>query len=336
MKIIVLTLYVLACTGIVRAQDTTRNRALTMAEYEKAKTFVIADPDKDTYVKFENSYILDHNGFGKSYFITGDDGRKKRIDLYKLILKEGRVELGTVIFYSNEGGKRYTACLPGYKADTAVWRRYFEDIHAIDKAEPSYVLKLSYVLSKELGFQLYRSATAGSGAAVNREAGTYGNDICFPGDMEVTMADGGRKPLSKVRAGDVVMTVDPGTRAVMPVKVKELTVHAAKNYALTRVVLLAATVKDGAAGREVNLLCKVLEGTPNHPMVTLAGGKKMGELAEGDKVLCLNDQTGSYTEFTVWDKKESPGGVQRVYNIVAGAGSTFIMNGVMVSQKTPH
>src|SRR5580692_6100586 len=116
-----------------RAQDTAATRALTMEEYEKARTFSVGDPDKDTYVKFENTYILDHSGFGKPYFITGDDGKKKRIDLYKLILKDGRIELGTVIYYTTENGKRYTACMPGFRADAAVWRQYFEDIDAIDK-----------------------------------------------------------------------------------------------------------------------------------------------------------------------------------------------------------
>jgi hypothetical protein len=330
MKRIFLSLgFLLVCTMVMRAQDTAGNRALTMAEYEKAKTFTVGDPDKDTYVKFENAYILDHSGFGKPYFITGDDGRKKRIDLYKLILKDGRVELGTVIYYTTEDGKRYTACLPGFRADPAVWKKYFEDIHAIDKQEQFYVLKLSYVLSKELGFQLYRSAS-GQGATANREAGTYGNDICFPGDMEVTMAGGGRKLLREVRAGDIVVTVDPATHAVTPVQVKELTVHDAKNYAITRLVLLAAVDR---GDREVELSSRVLEATPNHPMPTVSGDKKMGQLAEGDRVLCLDGKTGRYTEYTVWDKEESAGGVQPVYNIVAGGGSTFIMNGVMVRQK---
>src|ERR1700748_2669582 len=156
MKNIFLTAALLGAGMIaVRAQDTAASRALTMPEYEKAKTFSVGDLDKDTYVKFENAYILDHSGFGKPYFITGDDGKKKRIDLYKLILKDGRVELGTIIYYTTENGKRYTACLPGYKADAKVWEKYFEDIHAIDKQEQFFVLKLSYVLSKELGYQLY-------------------------------------------------------------------------------------------------------------------------------------------------------------------------------------
>src|SRR5580698_8815361 len=233
--------FLLAGTIAVRAQDSATVRALTLDEYNKARTFSVGDPDKDTYVKFENTYILDHSGFGKPYFITGDDGKKKRIDLYKLILKDGRVDLGTVIYYTTETGKRYTACMPGYKADAKVWRKYFEDIHAIDKEEQFFVLKLSYVLSEELGYQLYRSATAGQGKEASRESGTYGNDICFPGDMEVTMAGGGQKLLSEVKAGDEVMTVDPLTHAAVPVTVKELTVHAAKNYAITRLLLLAAT-----------------------------------------------------------------------------------------------
>lgn len=312
----------------VRAQDTT-SRALSMAEYDKAKTFSIGDLDKDTYVKFENTYVLDKGGFGKPYFITGDDGMKKRVDLYKLILKEGRVDLGTIIYYTTEQGKRYTAVMPGYKADGKVWEKYFEDIHAIDKEEKFYVLKLSYVLSKELGFQFYRSATAGTGKEISREAGTYGNDICFPGDILVTMAEGGSKPVSAVKAGDRVITVDPSTHRATAVTVKELTVHAAKNYAITSLLLLSATGVD----RDIRLVSRVLQATPNHPMVTAQGDRKVGELKEGDNVLCLDEKTGLYREFTVWGKTETAGGVQPVYNIVAGGGSTFIMNGVMVLQK---
>ncbi|HEY1216207.1 MAG TPA: Hint domain-containing protein, partial [Bryobacteraceae bacterium] len=266
----------------VHAQDSTAGRALTMAEYEKTPTFFVKDLDKDTYVKFENAYILDKGGFGKPYFITGDDGKKKRIDLYKLILKDGRVELGTMIFYSNEKGQRWVACMPGYKAEARVWEKYFEDIHAIEKDEPNFVLKLSYVLSRELGYQLYRNATGAAGKEVSREAGTYGNDICFPGDMEVAVAGGGRKLLSEVKAGDAVVTVDPVTNREKTVVVKELTVHEAKNYAITRLVLVAAR---DLGERDVLLSSRVLEATPNHPMV---GGKKVGELKVGDAVLCAD------------------------------------------------
>jgi hypothetical protein len=220
--------------------------------------------------------------------------------------------------------------MPGYKADTSVWRKYFEDIHSIEKDEPFFVLKLSYVLSKELGYQLYRAANGLQGGAVDREAGTYGNDICFPGEMRVTMGDGTSKSICEVRPGDEVVTVDPVTRARQSVVVKELTVHAVKNYALTRLTLVAAVAR---GERDVLLSSKLLEATPNHPMMTATGERKVGELAIGDKVVCLDERTGRYLAYEVWDRTESAGGVQPVYNIVAGSGSTFIMNGVMVMQK---
>jgi hypothetical protein len=332
-SVVFIACLMVAGTLVAPAQDTAGNRALTMAEYAKTPTFFIKDLDKDTYVKFDNTYILDKGEFPKPYFITGDDGKKKRIDLYKLILKDGRVELGIMVFYTTENGKRYFACMPSYKADPKIWEKYFEDIHSIEKEEPFFVLKLSYVLSKELGFQLYKAQAGMQGKEINREAGTYGNDICFPGDMQVTMADGSAKSLSLVKAGDAVRTVDPVTRQVKTVNVKELTVHEAKNYAITELLLLAVATENTSAGKEVCLLSKLLRATPNHPMVTLLGEKKAGELKEGDKVLCLDEKTGRYTEFTVWEKKESAGGVQKVYNIVAGGGDTFIMNDVMVLQK---
>jgi len=306
-------------------------RPLTMAEYEKAKSFTVNDLDKDTYVKFENTYILDRYEGKKPYFITGDDGMKKRIDLYKLIAKEGMQELGTMIFYTTEKGKVYKACLPNFTADNTVWEKYFEDIHAIDKEEKFYVLKLSYVLSKELGFQLYKAANAGKD--LSKEAGTYGSDICFPGDMQVAMADGSQKTLSSIKAGDQVLTVDPVTHVSQPVVVKELTVHEAKNYAITNLLLVAATEKDTPVGKEVVLIQKALNATPNHPMMTKDGEKKIGALAEGEAVLCYNEQTHAYEVFTVWYKTVAAGGVQKVYNIVAGNGTTFMMNDVMVLQK---
>jgi hypothetical protein len=325
MKSICLTILLLAGNFfMLTAQDSAvAGKALTMAEYEKAKTFSPANLDKDSYVKFENTYIIDRNDFGKPYFITGDDGLKKRIDLYKLIRKDGRIELGTLIFYTAESGKRYMACLPGFKADGKVWEKYFEDIHAIDKEEKNFVLKLSYVLSRELGFQLYRAAAGGAQPGREREAGTYGNDICFPGDMLVTMGDGSRRRLEDIKAGDIVATIEPDTRKGMNVKVKELTVHEARNYAITHLLLVSAA----GEGREVRLFSRSLQATPNHLVMTLTGEKKAGELEEGDKVLTPDGI------FTVWDKQENAGGMQRVYNIVASGGSTFIMNGVVVLQK---
>ena len=315
----------------INAQDTAKLHTLSLEEYKRAKTFKIKDLDNDTYVKFENTYVLDRYESRKPYFITGDDGQKKRVDLYRLLLREGKVELGTLIFYTNEKGMLYQACLPDFKADANVWKTYFEDIHAIDKAEPNFVLKLSYVLSKEFGFQLYKAANQGKD--ISREAGTYGMDICFPGDINVSMSDGSKKLLREIKKGDRIVTVDPSTQKATTTEVTALVAHEEKNYAITRLLLFGASQKQTPAGTEVKLAAKELNATPNHPVVTATGEKKIGEVKEGDEILCMDKQTGIYEKYIVWNKTEQAGGVQKVYNIETNTGSTFIMNEVMVLKK---
>jgi hypothetical protein len=308
-------------------------KGIAIDEYEKAKTFKVNDLDKDSYVKFDNNaYVLDRYEGTKPYFITGDDGLKKRIDLYSLMSRASGSTIGTMIYYTNEKGKLYTSCLPNVSADAKVWERYFEDIHAIDKEEKFYVLKLSYVLSKALSFQQYKSTL--KGAEPDRaEAGTYGNDICFPGDEEVAMANGEKKMLSDIKPGDQVVTVNPETHLPAVVNVKGLTVHEAKNYAITTLTLVSAIEKITPSAMEILLSSREIEATPNHPVMTKSGVKNMGTVNEGEEVLCKNVSTGKYEAYTVWNKTEKANGLQKVYNIDADGGSTFIINGVMVMQK---
>lgn len=332
MRKLLLLLLLLSATCFAQAQTKTVNpRPITLAEYEKAKVYSIANLDKDTYVKFDNMYVLDRYEGRKPYFITGDDGLKKRIDLYKLIAKEGMQEIGLMVFYTTEKGKVYKTLVPDFTADGKVWEQYFQDIDNINKEEKNFVLKLSYILSKELSFQQYK--VLNTGKDISEEAGTYGSDICFPGDEEVAMADGSKKLLKDVKAGDQVITLDPVTNVPSAVSVSGLTVHEAKNYALTSLVLISSRKKETTRGKEIYLSTKLLQATPNHPMETTAGTLKMAEVKVGQKVICLNDKTGKYDVYTVWDREERAGGTQKVYNMVATGGTTFIMNGVMVRQK---
>ena len=333
MKKTLLSLFISLLFLNSNAADTTKlnPRPLTMAEYDKAKTFTIKDLDKDTYAKVENVYILDRYELRKPYFITGDDGLKKRIDLYKLLAKDGMQELGTVVFYTNEKGKLYTALQPNFTADSKVWERYFEDIHAIDKVEKNFVLKLSYVLSKEMSFQLFKAINKGKD--MRSESATYGSDICFPGDQSVAMSDGSTKPISNIKPGDLVISVDPVTWQNAVVRVKQLMQHEAKNYAITSLQLLAVEEQQTPSGWNVLLSSKAVKATPNHPMMTEGKQKNMGEIEIGEKVICFDEKTGAYLTYTVVNKTETAGGLQKVYNMEVNGGTTFILNDVMVLQK---
>ncbi len=329
MKIIISILFI-SISIISFSQDVPNPRPITMAEYEKAKTFTVPSLDKDTYVKFENTYLLDRYELRKPYFITGDDKLKKRIDLYRLVAKEGMQELGLMIFYTNETGKVHKALLPNFTAGGDVWNKYFEDIHAIDKEEKNFVLKLSYVISKEMAYQQYKGINQGKD--MSKESATYGNDICFPGDQLVSMEDGSTKLLSEIKAGDVVTTIDPVTKKTSSVRVEKLVIHEAKNYALVSLLLINSEENVTSEGMEVTLHSKVVEATPNHPMSTDSGEKKIGLVEIGEKILC-KDSDGQYDLYTVLDKKEFTKGSLPVYNMEASSGTTFLMNSVMVRQK---
>ena len=330
-KTIIFSALVFAATTISVAQDVTP-RPMTMEEYEKAKTYIVKDLDKDTYVKFGPDYVLDRYEMRKPYVITGDDGLKKRIDLYKLISKDGMQELGTQIFYTNEKGKQFVAIQPNFTANSKVWEKYFEDIHAIDKVEKNFVLKLSYILSKEMSFQLYKSMN--NGKDMKEEAGTYGTDICFPGTQAVAMADGSSRLLSEIRAGDQVITIDPLTKKTVVAGVSKLISHEAKNYAITTLLVVNAKETVSNTVVYVALHAKTIEATPNHPMLTTEYvKKKMGDILIGESVICTNSITNEFEHYKVINKIEKAAGIQKVYNMELDKGTTAVLNEVMVLQK---
>ncbi|MGI4835457.1 MAG: hypothetical protein ACRYFK_18550 [Janthinobacterium lividum] len=306
-------------------------RPLTLDEYKKARTFAVKDLDADSYVKFENAYILDRYEARKPYFITGDDGLKKRIDLYKLLAKDGMQEIGTLVYYTNEKGKRYQALLPDYTADGKVWNQYFEDIHAIDREEKNFVLKLSYVLSKELAFQQFKVLNQGKN--LSAESGTYGNDICFPGEQLVALAGGGHRALRAVQPGDQILGLDARTGQPAATTVRAVHAHAAQNYALTQLHVVAVREQASAHATTIQLASRVLEATPNHPLQTLGGPRTAGEVVVGDQILCLHPATQAVEPHTVLRTREYAGGLQPVYNLTTEAGDNFLLNGVLVLQK---
>lgn len=311
----------------LHAQETVKPRPLTLDEYKKAKTFEVKDLDADTYVKFESVYILDRYEMRKPYFVTGDDGLKKRFDLYRLLVKPEMDPLGMMIYYTNESGKRYSALLPNFTAAPEVWENYFEDIHAIDKQEENFVLKLSYVLSKELGFQLYRSLNAGKD--LSKESATYGNNICFPGDQWVTLASGEKKVMEKVQPGDaIVLMGDHGQPVISKVTTK--TMHEPKNYALTEVLLIAA---QQVSPENVILSVRRIRATPNHPIETADGFTKVGALKEGDVISCPAVNSQTLLDFEVWSLHEMTDGSQPVYSVECEAGADLLVNEVPVKQK---
>ena len=310
-------------------EEENKVRGLSLEEYGKAKSFQVADLDKDTYLKIENTYILDKGEMPPPYYITGDDGLRKRIDLYKLMEKASRSQLGTVIYYTSETGQRYTAVLPTPAADAKVWEAYFNDIHAINKQEENYVLKLAYVISKELS-QAY---TGQSRADTQIEGGTYGTEICFPGNMLVKLSDGRLKALQDIQIGETIVSVGAQNARTLNTKVTALTHHEEQTYALTRIMAVSRSIfTEEASGIYVYLEAQMLDATPNHPILTTRGQKQAGKIAIGDKVWVADADSSKLC--TVFGMYQYVGPKQAVYSLeVEGYDNQPLLNDIAVRQK---
>jgi hypothetical protein len=107
--------------------------------------------------------------------------------------------------------------------------------------------------------------------------------------------------------------------------------HVAKNYAITKLLLLRAT--PGGSLQEWSLSLQELEATPNHPMAMRTGQVRMGDIVPGEEILCKDKKGQGYSYYTVWDKEEYAKGVQPVYSLELSTHDLMIINEVVVRQK---
>lgn len=97
--------------------------------------------------------------------------------------------------------------------------------------------------------------------------------------------------------------------------------------------MLHASETKKTKGVEIHVKTKTLTATPNHPVATSGVRKNIGEIRIGEKLLCLDEKTQTYTTYTVWNSTEKSGGKQKVYNLELADGNTMLINNVLVLQK---
>lgn len=182
--------FVLGLSPIVFGQDAKESRGITVEEYAKAKTFTLKNLDEDTYVKFENNYILDRYQMKPPYIFKYSDGIERRIYLYKMLDNKTKQELAMLaIYYTPGNGKAINLCIPNAAAPKEVWVKYIDDLKEYGAKENGLLSAYSYVLSKEMSSLL----NSGSGQPVNTAGSKTDYDVCFPKDALVTLANGSEK-----------------------------------------------------------------------------------------------------------------------------------------------
>ncbi|MEK6476631.1 Hint domain-containing protein [Catalinimonas sp. 4WD22] len=312
----------------VLAQDTPRG--MTKEEYELAKTATVEDLDNDTYVKVgSGDYVLDRYEMKPPYFITGDSGVKKRLDVYKLIDRESMGELGLVVFFTNtEANETFNLVIPNMATKGDVWNMYFDDIHQHDREEGDVALKMSYVLSKEVAYLMQKSSGVDM-SAMDQENSDY--DFCFAADALVSMADGSSQAIESVNPGDKVLGYENGSFTT--VEVEAVNVHRKQSITLSKAILfpvenITASTTELAAREEMTELV----ATFNHPVMTENGVKALGELQSGDVLYKYDAQTQTSRAYQVHFIATQFGSVDEVYSLEV-EGNSYLVSEMVVMEK---
>jgi hypothetical protein len=313
-----------------QAQEDGPMRGMTLEEYAMAREVTVEDPDHDTYIKFaDGQYVLDRYEMKPPYFITGDSGVKKRIDLYKLIDRETMSELGLIALFTNtESGATFNLVIPNLATKGEVWNKYFDDIHQHDREEQDVALKMSYVLSKEVAYLLQKSSGVDM-SAMEQADSDY--DFCFPAQAKVTLPDGSQKKIADITAGETVVTFLKGKR--ITTTVTSVSVHKKNNIPLSKVILLPEETLTAAVLDESYPTSIVeLVATANHPVMTANGKKTIRALKAGDILYRHNSMTQGLEKYTVGFVTHAYDSTQEIYNLTTEADS-YLVDDVVVYGK---
>ncbi len=313
-----------------QAQESGAARGMTPEEYKIALEATVEDLDHDTYIKFaDGKYVLDRYEMKPPYFITGDSGVKKRIDLYKLIDRASMEELGLIALFTNTAsGETFNLVIPNMASSGEVWNMYFDDIHQHDREEKDVALKMSYILSKEVAYLMQKSSGVDM-SAMEQSGDDY--DFCFPSQASITMHDGSQKRISEIKVGDMVTTFDQET--LINTTIASVSIHHKRNIQLIKVILLPVETTTASSNDE-SYLADIVEllATPNHPVMTEKGKKNIGQLHIGDVLYRHHPMTDRLEKYKVGFTIPSYETTEEVYNLTTTAG-TYLAGGIMVFSK---
>jgi len=311
--------------------QSSKSRALTLDEYKKAKTLAIKDLENDTYVKFENAYVLDRYEMKPPYVFKYSDGIERRIYLYRLLDNRSKQPIGMVaVYYTPGNGKKFNVCIPSAESDKAVWGQYIDDLKEYSKEEAAFGSAYAYVMSREM-ITLVNGST---NASNNSNRTDY--DVCFPADASVSMADGSKKRIAEVKVGERIAAYNPRTGKLETTKILEVQTHEGKVYQLTTILLADETITASATEHTFAQMTR-LQATPNHPVLTQNGRKPISQLKATDLVYVYEATTGTFKPFKVYlftdlSQVPQPDIASKVYNLITDKGN-YLINDATVLDK---
>ncbi|WP_461115615.1 Hint domain-containing protein [Spirosoma jeollabukense] len=300
---------------------------MTADQWKAVKAIKIANLDKDTYFK-SGGFILDRYEERPAYVFNYTDGITRKIYLYKVFTAADTKELGLLAIYKNEkSGEIKPFVIPGASAERGAWDAYIDELKYVGEKEPGLMSTLTFVLSREMaGLLSGGGAKTDEGGAKKKEEYNF----CFAPDAPVTMADGSVKNISDVAAGDMVLGYDAKAKTLTPTAVTKLDTHNG-DFALAG-VWLAPVNELTANNRNVLTAPALLEATTNHPVLTAAGRKALGDVKAGDILYRYDATANGVAPYKVVQVEKTVRSVKNVYNLATQSGAYLVGETVVLDK----
>ncbi len=301
---------------------------LTAEDAKVIKAIKIANLEKDTYFK-SGGFILDRYEERPAYVFNYSDGIQRKIYLYKIFAAADTKELGLLAIYQNgKTNELKSFVIPGAGADRKAWDLYIDDLKYVGEKEQGLMSALGFVISREMAVLL-----AGGAGAKTDDGGKKKEEynFCFAPDAPVSLPDGTTKPISDVKAGDVVLGYDAVTHTLVPTRVTGVQAHVpvapATEIALAGVWM---TPSEGLTAGRNQTPPTLLEATANHPVLTATGRKPLGQVQKGETL--YRYEAGQLIAYQVVRRVEKNRSVKSVYTITTERGA-FVVDGAVVLDK---
>jgi hypothetical protein len=316
-KIAILTLFTWFLCHFAFAQE--EKRGITKAEFYSVKMLTVNNLEKDTYIKTDKGFILDRYESRPAYKFNFSDGIERRIYLYKVFEADKMKEVAMLAFFvTPKDGQILKLCIPNLMAQKEVWGLYIDDLKDNDKKISGFSTCVAFVLSREF---------SGGGEAGSKTSGED-YEYCFPADSQIKMADLSEKNIENVKIGEKIISINPQTKLTETAEITAIQVHENKDFALTGIVLFP--VENEMVSLTGYTESIFLEATPNHPVLTEAGKKIIGDLQTGDILYVFENQlVKKYQVAALFAKSRK---VKRVYNLTTDKG-TYLVNNMLIFGK---
>lgn len=303
MKFLLIALWAV-CTCAF-AQD--NQRGITLAEYAKVKAIVLKNVEKKTYIR-DQGFIFDRPE-EKPYSFNLSDGIERKIYLYQVMDGASAKNIGSFAVFTMQG-KQINVAIPNKLASNDVWLQYLNDLKTNNKTADGLAVCVAFMVSQGLTETKKDSTTEDT------------NDVCFPVETFINLANGSEKPIAEVKIGDTLTGIRAG-------KVIRVDFHEGA-FQLNRILIRP----NGQAWVSTHLKGGLiaLEATQNHPVLTLAGTKTVGQLKKGDWLFVRDAVSGRYLTAEIAEIEINARTVSQVINLKT-EGGTYEAESIVVLDK---